>query len=206
MKPIYIILIATAIIFFLGWKGCSEEKAKNELVNQFNKLSLNSALALKYYKDDSGRMHSVAEDLVVDKLLLEQQVAEQASLLKIKPKQIKGDVQYITNTDIIKQVDTVYKDGWVEIRRLPNDTIKVHLIDTIEETRYWKRKWFLAPKKYFVDITNRSPYVTMNSIKALELAPKRYTVFIGPSLQYNILNNKPAIGFSILYAPFTLKF
>lgn len=205
IKPPYIIIASCIIIFILGWKGCAVERAKNQLAKEYNKLFTNSVLEIKRYKDDSGRVHNRAEVLVIDNLILEQQVAEQARLLNIKPKQIKGDVEYISDGTVIKQVDTVYKDGWVEIRRLPNDTIKVHLIDTLNVTRYWKRTWFLAHKKEYIDITNRSPYVTITPLRAIEGKSKTPKFIIGPYVGVDY-RKQPSFGIGILYYPTTIKF
>ncbi len=201
-------ILAICLIFVVSlliFKGCQNSKQKST-IEQLSSLRIDDILTLKHYKDDNDRLHTLSQELTIDKLVMEQEVANLAKQLKIKPKQIKGETIYSIDVQVTKQVDTFYKDAWVEIERKTNDSIRVSMKDTLIQTRYWKRKWFLAPKQSFVDISNASPYVKITGIKSLELKPKSPTFIIGPSINYDAINKTPSIGFSLLYFPLTLKF
>lgn len=207
MKRFTIDLIAflsiAAAVFFM--RACSERKS-NRIIEKA--ISANKHLVSENirYIDRYNREHVVAQQLVVDKLILEQEVAEQAALLKIKPKQIKGEIEYISTGEIIKQVDTVYQDAWVRIEKGENDTIKMNLTDTVTLVNYWKRKWFLAPKQQYVDVSNKSPYIRISKVYSIGEKPKQPTFILGPSVQYGFIPNQANIGISLLYFPLTLKF
>lgn len=196
----------TVVLLAVFFRGCMESKHDKRIIEEYKASNIHFALENMRYIDRYNREHVVAKQAVVDKLILEQQVAEQAALLKIKPKQIKGKTEYITNTEIIKQVDTVYQDAWVKIERGDNDTIKMNLIDTITLVNYWKRKWFLAPKQQYVDVSNKSPYIRISKVYSIGEKPKQPTFILGPSVQYGFIPNQANIGISLLYFPLTLKF
>lgn len=198
-----VFLGVVAAVFFM--KSCSDKKT-NKIIEEYKASNLHFAIENIRYIDRYNREHVVAQQAVVDRMIFEQQVAEQAALLKIKPKQIKGKTEYISSVEVIKQVDTVYQDAWVRIERGSNDTIKMNLTDTITLVNYWKRKWFLAPKKQFVDVTNKSPYIRISKVYSIGAKPKQPTFILGPSIQYGFIPNQANIGVSLLYFPLTLKF
>ena len=204
LKSNTLTLILVIGVFLLAMKGCYMQKAKNKIVEDFNTLSLSSALEIKHWKDETGKAHATAKNILIDKLVLEQENVELARLLKIKPKQIQGKTVYVTVTDLIVKFDTVYKDNYIEIKKT-KDSLKISMRDTFTKTEYWKRKWFLAPKQYYTDISNVSPYVKVEKITMMT-AKKRVPAFIiGPAISINPFTGTIQPTISIIYYPFSIK-
>lgn len=204
LKSNTLTLILIIGVFLLAMKGCYMQKAKNKIVDDYNKLSLSSALEVKHWKDETGKAHTTAKNILIDKLVLEQENIELARLLKIKPKQIQGKTIYTVITDLIVKFDTVYKDNYVEIKKT-KDSLRISMKDTFTKTEYWKRKWFLAPKQYYTDISNVNPYVKVESIRMLTLKHKPPTFIIGGGLSFNPFNKQLVPSITILYYPFSIK-
>jgi hypothetical protein len=197
-------LVLLICVFILGVNGYFLTKSKNKAIKDFNTLSISSALEIKHWKDDNGRIHATAKNNLIDKLVLEQENIEQARLLKIKPKQIQGKTVYTTNTDLIVKFDTMYKDNYIEIEKT-KDSLRISMKDTFTKTEYWKRKWFLAPKQYYTDISNTNPYVKVEKITMMTAKKKTPTFIIGGGVSYNPLVNQFVPSITILYYPLTIK-
>lgn len=206
MKPTYIIIALCLVILFLGWKGCATERAKKDLVSQYESLLNNNLVSTQHWKDAYNKEHATNNTYILDQDIMESQIRDMADRLNIKPKQIKGETVYVTNTILSKKVDTVYKDGWVEIRKGKNDTIFITMNDTLIQTNYWKRKWLLAPKKYFVDIQNVNPYTHIQGIKSLEVRGKQSKFILGSGISFNPITHQLVPTITFLYIPLSIKF
>lgn len=204
LKSNTLTLILIIGVFLLAMKGCYMQKAKNKIVDDYNKLSLSSALEVKHWKDDNGRLHTTAKNNLIDAMVLEQENIELARLLKIKPKQIQGKTVYVTVTDLIVKFDTVYKDNYVEIKKT-KDSLRISMRDTFTKTEFWKRKWFLAPKQYYTDISNTNPYVKVEKITMMTAKKKLPTFIIGPAVSINPFTGTIQPTISIIYYPFSIK-
>jgi hypothetical protein len=205
LKANTLTLILVIAVFLLAMKGCYVQKAKDRIVDDYNKLSLSSALEIKKWKDDNGRLHTTAKNNLIDKLVLEQENKELAKLLKIKPKQIQGKTVYDTKTEIKIEFDTVYRDAWLEVEKT-KDSLHIVMKDTFTKTEFWKRKWFLAPKQYYTDISNTNPYVKVEKITMMTAKKKTPTFIIGGGVSYNPFANQLVPSITILYYPLSIKF
>lgn len=103
--------------------------------------------------------------------------------------------------------------GYVQIGGVlftPNnqDTLWVKGTDTLNITRYWKRKWFLGPKQHYIDVSNSNPYISTNSYKGVQIKESRKNWSVGPFMGIGygerIEINKPSIviGVGVQYSLF----
>lgn len=196
----YLRLFVIILVFFVFYKNCKENKLEKSLMSYQEKLD-NQIDSIVHYKDIYGKEHAVSEKLYVDRVVLQNEIKWLSKELSIKPKQIKGSTKIATQIDTFFKFDTVYKDPYIQIVK-SHDTIKLKLTDTLQVTDYWKRKWILGQKKYYVDVKNSNPYVKTTSIMAREIKVKKPTILIGPSV---LFNGNISVGISILYYPLTLK-
>lgn len=196
----YLRLFVIILVFFVFYKNCKENKLEKSLMSYQEKLD-NQVDSTIHYKDIYGKEHAVSEKLYVDRVVLQNEIKWLSKELSIKPKQIKGSTRIVNQIDTFFKFDTVYKDPYIQIVK-SHDTIRLKLTDTLQVTDYWKRKWVLGQKKYYVDVKNSNPYVKTTSIMAREIKVKKPTILIGPSV---LFNGNISVGISILYYPLTLK-
>jgi hypothetical protein len=196
----YALIIIIGLISLIVFRGCQQSKLEKKLSEYQERLD-NQWDSTIYYKDKFNKEHAVAERITVEKYVLQNELKWISQELKIKPKQIKGTARVVTNIDTFFKVDSFYQDPYIKIVKI-KDTVKLKLIDTLQVVDYWKRKWILSSKKYYVDIKNSNPYVKTTSIMAREIKVKKPTILIGPSVNFN---GNLSVGISILYYPLTLK-
>lgn len=196
----YALIIILGLISLVVFRGCQQSKLEKELLAYQERLD-NQWDSTKHYKDKFNEEHAVAERVTVEKYVLQNELKWISQELKIKPKQVKGTTRIVTNIDTFFKMDTFYQDPYVKIVKI-KDTLRLKLTDTLQVVDYWKKKWFLGSKKYYVDIKNSNPYVKTTSIIAREIKVKKPTILIGPAINYN---GNLSVGISILYYPLTLK-
>ena len=191
------------VIFLVGiimFKSCGKREVEKNLAHYQDMLE-DQLDSTRHYKDIYNREHAVTEKLYVENYMVRQDLKRISEELKIKPKQIKSAGRIINSIDTFIVVDSVYSDPDIQIVR-SHDTINIKLNDTLKVYEYWKRKWFLAQKKTFIDVVNTNHYIKVKDINMYAIKPKTPKILIGPSINYN---GKLSIGFSILYYPLTLK-
>lgn len=196
----YFIIILVILVSLLAFKSCQQNKLEKQLSDYQERLD-NQWDSTRHYKDKYGKEHAVAERILVEKYALQNELKWLSKELGIKPKQIKGTTKIVNEIDTFFSIDSFYSDRYITIVKT-DSTVKLKLTDTLQVTDYWKRKWFLGSRKYYVDIKNSNPYVKTTSILAREIKVKKPTILIGPSINYN---GNLSVGFSILYYPLTLK-
>lgn len=196
----YFIIILVILVSLLAFKSCQQNKLEKQLSDYQERLD-NQWDSTRHYKDKYGKEHAVAERILVEKYTLQNELKWLSKELGIKPKQIKGTTKIVNEIDTFFSIDSFYSDRYITIVKT-DSTVKLKLTDTLQVTDYWKRKWFLGSRKYYVDIKNSNPYVKTTSILAREIKVKKPTILIGPSINYN---GNLSVGFSILYYPLTLK-
>lgn len=100
-------------------------------------------------------------------------------LLDIKNKQLKEYVSYnATLKDSLlratHQTDTsyVYEDKYAKIEfNVPNKYFNFSYDARVNYATYYKRDWFLGPKKHYVDLWVSDPRATINGVKRLKIQP-----------------------------------
>ena len=194
------------IIFLVGalmFKSCGKREVEKKLA-QYQEMLANQEDSTRHYIDAYGREHAVTEKLNLDIIVVREDMKSIAKQLKLRPKQVKGAGRIIQSIDTFFVVDSFYSDPDIQIVR-SHDTINIKLNDTLKIYEYWKRKWFLAAKKTFIDVSNTNNYVKVKNINMYAIKPKTPKILIGPSIQYSPLTNNISFGVSILYYPITLK-
>jgi hypothetical protein len=194
------------IIFLVGiimFKSCGKREVEKKLARYQDMLE-NQEDSTRHYRDVYGKEHAVTQKLYVENFLVRQNLKEIAYELKIKPKQIKSAGRITNSIDTFFVVDSFYSDPDIQIVR-SHDTINIKLNDTLKIYEYWKRKWFFASKRTFIDVSNTNHYIKVKDINMYAIKPKTPKILIGPSIQYSPLTNNISFGVSILYYPITLK-
>lgn len=196
----YALLIIVGLTAAIMFKSCGKREVEKKLA-QYQEMLANQEDSTRHYIDAYGREHAVTEKLNLDIIVVREDLKSIAQQLKLRPKQIKGAGRIHTVLDTFFVVDSFYSDPDIQIVR-SHDTINIKLNDTLKIYEYWKRKWFLAAKKTFIDVSNTNHYVKVKDINMYAIKPKTPKILIGPSVNFN---GKLSVGFSILYYPFTLK-
>jgi len=196
----YALLIIVGLTAAIMFKSCGKREVEKKLARYQDMLE-NQQDSTRHYRDVYGKEHALTEKLYVENFLVRQDLKRIAQELKIRPKQVKGSGRIIQSIDTFFVVDSFYSDPDILIVR-HNDTINIKLNDTLKIYEYWKRKWFFASKKTFIDVSNTNNYIKVKDINMYAIKPKTPKILIGPSVNFN---GKLSVGFSILYYPFTLK-
>lgn len=168
------------------------------------------------YKDYKGNQYSqiVTED--VEKKQLKKTVDSLQLSLKNKGR-IKQIVTTTVITDtFIKEVPVYLKDGTFRFNYNDNyltlkgehDSNKLNIEyrskDTISFITHTKKPLF-KKRIYYVDVVNRNPYNNINVEQSLQIREKKSVIVLGPSLQYNPLQNNFSVGISLTYNLLSFK-
>lgn len=172
MKNYIIIIISAVLVFLLAIRGCEQERHLKSYISTAELLKKTAEDTAKKYRDLYGNEHAYAQKLIVDKLYLQNEIESLSKRLKVKPKNINGFTTVTSKGEIKVVVDTFYRDADVIIS-LKRDTLNMTLNDTLVITDYWKRKWFLGKKHYYIDIYNTNRYITLDKIVAREIKGRR---------------------------------
>lgn len=158
-----------------------------------------SSAQIKFYKDQAGKEHARAENLVVHDQAMEMLADSAAKALKVKADQVTTLTNEMTKTyvSVTPIVDTIsigyinvpckgdsvksivslpfeFNDPWVDISGQVGikglNHIDFLLRDSLKQATYWKRKWLLGPKTYYTDITHTNPYIQTEGYRGLSLS------------------------------------
>lgn len=231
---IYAILITIALIVFYNCKG-GEIELLSTKVEELNKRPLEQDV--KFWKDAFNVEHATVEQITLDNAAMNQYAAKLAAQLKIKPKQV--DRVSTTKVDIIVDEPLVVEDDttsidtcgcrkfykfsldkapWLTVKGVVSiDKSQNHIYitgtDTLVQTNTWKRNWFLGPKKYSSDISNKNPDIKISGIKVIGRRKNDPSWIIAPSFQlgYPVSTKldwtapQLMFGASIIYYPLSIK-
>lgn len=124
-----ILLIVLLIFVLLSLKKCNDNK---NIINDFKKVTELQKQQIKYWQDDSGRVHSQIEAISADKVVIQtlykKELDSLGKELKVKSDQIKEYVSIISQSHgegegHLEQVtDTVYKY---------NSTTKIKIVRSV---------------------------------------------------------------------------
>lgn len=218
------ILIGCLIAFIVVcMKTCNDRKLQlSSLSNQINEANYQS----KIWKDKYGKEHITVQQISLLKEDIKRKFDSVGRLLKIKPKQIitvtEGQTQFVFQKEL--RIDTVwsgdsilskileFEDNYIKVKASffeEDGNIEVSGSDTLKYVEYWKRRWFLGEKRYYIDLTNKSPYIKFTGLKSYTLNKAKPKFLIAPSVGLGyLINGKvlPYIGVSGVYYPISLKF
>ena len=143
-----------------------------------------------------------------------QQVAE---LTKVNAQMVATNIklQAQVNAGGVATSKQVYRDKWLSlVYDADSNSLDSLLYDvTLNSTKYWKRSWFLAPKRYYRDWYSDDPRVRINNVATYtEPAPrpKRFGIGFqagyGYPLQIPRQPNEPLLGLPTGYVGFGFSY
>lgn len=177
------VLLYALILTVVAWRGCrNDARRPGGLVEQVTDSS-------GYWRDQYNREHAtrleVQADRDVVKALYPGLLDSIARLLKVRPKQIKsvaGAVGVVHDTITVPAWyrDSVggdstrcfaYVDNWTLVTGCVDTAGMVQLEYTIDVpvtvTTYWRRRWWLGRKRYYVDGVSNNPKVKLEGLNKI---------------------------------------
>lgn len=168
------------------------------------------------YKDKNGNQYSQIPVENIEK----KQLNSIIDSLKLSLKN-KGKIEQITIAPIkidtfIKEIPVYLKDGVIHFEYSDNyltlkgehDSNKLNIYyqskDTISFITHTKNPLFKKRTTY-VDVVNRNPYNHINVETSLQIREKKSVLVLGPSIQYNPLQNNFSVGISLTYNLLSFK-
>lgn len=188
--------------------------------------------SIAYWRDQFNREHAKTSQIeITDKSQLPASMqGEYDSLLKLYRLKDKNLQEYtkaliearghvdarliaIHDTFNSNSTDTIvgdlafdYRDRYMDMSGVV-EADSVHINYAVEApitvTQYWKRKWFLGSKQYFIDGYSDNPNVhisNLHEVRIKEKVPSRWGV--GPMVGWNLFDNKPFLGVGVFYRVF----
>lgn len=222
-----IAIVAIVFLTFVCLKAYFDIKknmANGKTVFQYDKVIEKQIdmEGVKVWMDKYNNEHLALESIKVKDVVMQLYADSLAHLLNITAKQVQAISNIKTSMEFKNKlkVDTVYidsthqyqtfvwNDKWISIKGdIGNtDSILITGTDTLTKVDYWKRKWLLGAKHYYVDISNENPYIKLTGLKSVEIQSKKKTrLGIGPyiGIGYNINGTnvidfkKPQVSFGI---------
>lgn len=230
---IYIsIIIVILLLITVDCKGNAGIVSSDTLSKDYSK-------DVKFWKDKYGEEHAQVEEITLQKDQFEAEVKKLSQVLKVSEKSITKVTKVVTKgqlsgkltthttipTDTIKkQSGTIknplvqsttfeYEDKpWVSIKGEvgQKDSIHLEINDTLTITNISKKKWFLARRRYFTDVSNKNPHIDIKGVRTLGKEVKEPNFILAPTmtLGYSPISPSPQIvfGVSIIYYPLSIKF
>lgn len=219
-KYLAIILVAAGgIAAFFGIRGCNNNANR---VAEYETVFVQREDSLQHYKDAAGREHALRKQteasLSTLKVYYGRTIDSVTRVLNIKEKQLQQFITASTRTEgsVRIQVDTFYtdtttlyrfnySDQWLYLDGAMDGGLFVNykFTDSIIITQFWKRRWFLGRKQYYVDGYSLNPntrFTGLSSVKVGSKAPGR--IGIGPYIGYgwNGAAWTPSAGVSLHYS------
>lgn len=183
-KNILIIALAVALGYFILIPKKKEKIEVPYPVKEYVELEVERVVKLI---DEEGFEHAVTKE--VDNVVKHyEQISDSAKLeldsvnrlLGIARNQLKEWRSYaVTLEDSLMKAEKigdtfVYNDRWSEIKFFPDSqTFSLKYNATINHAEYYKRDWFLGPKKHYIDFWIEDPRATINSVKRIRFEPKK---------------------------------
>lgn len=127
--------------------------------------------------DDAKQVLGIGDELTDSS---KKEVDSLKSLLKIKDNQLIAYTQIVSRfKDSLMKAKNIgdsvftYSDKYASISfNRPNETFSLQYDAQVNMAEYWKREWFLAPKKRYVELWMNDPRATINGVKRLRVEPK----------------------------------
>jgi len=186
-----LLAVAVVVLLFVLFKEKGKNKEKDSGITPIAKEAVRLEVESVTKKiDREGFEHAVISDKVnvirhVSELdtSARKELDSVMRLLAIERKQLKEWKQY--GISVKAKLDAVktdtsfrYSDKWANIEYVkPKDTISGGHFNfsynaEINYAEYWRRKWFLAPKRHYIDFWISDPRATINSVKRVKFEVK----------------------------------
>ena len=234
-KDAIILILTAVIIFLLSPRSCDSEVA----IASSSELTKDLSKDVKFWKDKYDKEHATVEDITLQKEQFEAEVRNLSKILNTKPSSIskvttivtKGQLSGKLTTHTTIPIDTTkksidpikgplvqsttfeYQDlPWVDIKGEVGRKDSIHLAinDTLKVSNYSKKKWLFARKRYFTDVSNTNPHISVKGVRTLGKEIKEPNFVITPSATfgYGLTNPYPQVvfGLTVIYYPFSIKF
>lgn len=176
---------------------------------------------LEQYKDANGKLYTKLQQQEVEKAAYKEHIDSLAKLLKIKPKQIKGEevLTIVTDTEFIRlpakvvviAKDTMYRvekhDAWVDIVATAgksDGSITLKVKDTFTRLETIKTSWF-KPTVRNIYILNKNPYSRASQGSSFSIKEKQTWLTVGPYIGYDPFSRRLSGGVSIQLPVIKLK-
>lgn len=217
-------ILATLALVLLNYCHNQEVVALSTNVEELKKRPLDKDVT--FWQDKYSNEHATVEEVVLERNQMKEYSDSISKLLKIKSKQIDQISIIEAKIDIkapliVVEGETIqegvkfkvqkftYDDKpWLSINGFvgaPKDSVFVKGTDTIVNTQYWERKWFLGRKNWKSDISNVNKHIKITGIRTVGIRPKDPNFIIAPSITV-IYPLGVVPGVSIVYYPLSLKF
>src|SRR5690606_1518722 len=186
-----LLAVADVVLLFVLFKERGNNKEKDSGITPIAKEAVRMEVESVTKKiDREGFEHAVISDKVnvirhVSELdtSARKELDSVTRLLAIERKQLKEWKQY--GISVKAQLDAVrtdtsfrYSDKWTNIEYVKSkDTISSGHFNfsynaEVNYAEYWRRRWFLAPKKHYIDFWISDPRATINSVKRVKFEVK----------------------------------
>lgn len=186
-----LLAVAVVVLLFVLFEQRGDNKEKDSGITPIAKEAVRLEVESVTKKiDREGFEHAVISDKVnvirhVSELdtSARKELDSVTRLLAIERKQLKEWKQY--GISVKAQLDAVktdtsfrYTDKWADIEYVkPKDTLSSGHFNfsynaEVNYAEYWRRKWFLAPKKHYIDFWISDPRATINSVKRVKFEVK----------------------------------
>lgn len=211
----YILLVAgsiTGVVFAVD--HFKDQQAITELHKAVAYNAQSDSATIKTWKDKYGQEHVRAENLAVHDAAMAELADSVGKLLNVNPDRVSS-ISHIDGVAVVKAVPTIdstettkeacpigdtvkivqafdfhWGDSWTSISGRVGiggvNNINVTMSDTLKQSSYWSRKWFLGKKTYYTDLTNTNPHVKLTGYKGETLA--------GENANEKLWSIGPAIG------------
>jgi len=209
---ILLLLLAASVIYNLkqGFRAIENAKKLSRLSNSSYPES--AQIVTRYIKDNVE--HAVIEEndtrangskpyLFIDSL---------KNLLSVKEKQLlqatKVNGMLQAENLVLKQYsDSIYgyQDKWLKLSyNAESNQLDLNYELTLSTAKYWKRKWFLAPKQYYIDVFSDDQRVKIKNVKRFTIEtpkPKKFGIGLSMGYSYSLADSKwqPYIGLGLNY-------
>lgn len=185
---IFTALLAAAVVVLLYIVFTIRPYQDNKIAEQAKEVVRLEVDKVGKEIDKKGFQHAVIEDKqnVVKSLShlsdsSRRELDSVKALLSIKDKQLSHYISYSATLEgkLLKAVKTdtsfIYTDKWATIEYVPDTTDGVFNFTynaDINYAEYWRKSWFLAPKKHYVDFWISDPRATINGVKRVKIESK----------------------------------
>lgn len=176
------------------------EASKKEdaiIISRYKRNKVEHAVVREYKADSGIEKPSLFLDSILNVLAIKEKQLTEATKVnaKLKAEHLKLE-QY---------PDSMYgyHDKWLNlVYDSKNNNVDLSYSLSLNTTKYWKRKWFLAPKQYYIDVFSDDARVNIESMKRFTVAvPKPKKFGIGLSVGYCWTSGKwqPYVGLGLNY-------
>lgn len=188
----WLLVVIAIVVIVVVFRSCRHEKTTLKEVKE--NITQDST---RYWRDKYKTEHAVNNDIVINsdaaKILFKSKIDSLKDRLHLKEKQIKDILESIITVsgDVSARIDTIpihdtinglnfaytfnYADSLISVTGAIDSMVHFHYdINDIplHYTGYWKRKWFLGKKHFFVDAYSDYPNVHIKKVMKISIEKK----------------------------------